>query len=157
MFAPEAPFYVNYASIGIAIGHEITHGYDDLGAQYDANGSLRGWWNDDTLQTFQQRRQCFVSQYGSQAFKMRSSREEDLKPLPGLTNFTAEQLFFLAYANVWCEVVKTSSVDYIMETDAHPLGMFRVNVPLQNFPPFSEAFNCPVGTPMNPFEKCRVW
>nr|CDJ96130.1 Peptidase M13 domain containing protein [Haemonchus contortus] len=187
MFAPEAPFYVNYASIGIAIGHEITHGYDDLGAQYDANGSLRGWWNDDTLETFQQRRQCFVSQYGSQvepvtqksvdgrvsigeniadnggirvayeAFKMRSSREEDLNALPGLTNFTAEQLFFLAYANVWCEVVKTSSVDYIMETDAHPLGMFRVNVPLQNFPPFSEAFNCPVGSPMNPFEKCRVW
>ncbi|PIO69302.1 peptidase family M13 [Teladorsagia circumcincta] len=180
IFIPEAPFYLNYASIGIAVGHEITHGYDDLGAQYDANGSLRGWWDEGTLETFRQRRQCFINQYGKQvdgrssigeniadnggmrlayeAYKMRRSRESNLtKVLPGLAEWTAEQLFFIAYANVWCEVVKTSSVNYLMDTDVHPLGMFRVNVPLQNFPPFSEAFNCPIGSPMNPYEKCRVW
>ncbi|KAK6013358.1 peptidase family M13 [Ostertagia ostertagi] len=66
IFIPEAPFYLNYASIGIAVGHEITHGYDDLGAQYDANGSLRGWWDEGTLETFRQRRQCFINQYGKQ-------------------------------------------------------------------------------------------
>uniref|UniRef100_A0A7I5E6Y1 Peptidase_M13 domain-containing protein n=1 Tax=Haemonchus contortus TaxID=6289 RepID=A0A7I5E6Y1_HAECO len=88
---------------------------------------------------------------------MRSPRAEDEKAFPGLTNFTAKQLFFPAHADVWCEVVKTSSVDYIMETDAHPLGMFRVNASLQHFTSSSEVFNCPVGSPMNPFNKCRVW
>ncbi|KAK5984363.1 hypothetical protein GCK32_004211 [Trichostrongylus colubriformis] len=187
IFTPDAPFYVNYGSIGIAIGHEITHGYDDVGAQYGANGSLSGWWNEDTLETFRQRRQCFINQYGKkveptiqksvdgrisigeniadngglrvayEAYKMRESRETDRKVLPGLTEFTPEQLFFIAYANVWCEVVKTSSINYIMDTDAHPLGKFRVNVPLQNFPPFAKAFNCSIGSPMHPYEKCRVW
>ena len=81
MFVPEAPFYVNYAAIGLGIGHEITHGYDDLGgrtecdvaflkslalgAQYDDLGNLRMWWNYDTMETFLRKRQCFINQYSN--------------------------------------------------------------------------------------------
>ncbi|WKX94277.1 hypothetical protein Q1695_011494 [Nippostrongylus brasiliensis] len=187
MFVPEAPFYVNYAAIGLGIGHEITHGYDDLGAQYDDIGNLKVWWEEDTLATFQQKRQCFINQYSRlvepitqrnvdgrltigeniadngglrvayEAYKMRSLREHHVSALPGLSAFTPEQLFFLAYANTWCQSLKSSSLNYIMDTDVHSLGMFRVNVPLQNFPAFSKAFKCPIGSPMNPYEKCRIW
>ncbi|KHJ98777.1 peptidase family M13 [Oesophagostomum dentatum] len=187
MFVPEAPFYVNYGAIGLGIGHEITHGYDDLGAQYDDLGNLRMWWNFDTMETFLKKRQCFINQYSNhfepitqrsvdgrltigeniadngglrvayEAYRMRSLRETDSPALPGLSAFSPEQLFFVAYANTWCEAVKTSSINYLMDTDVHALGMFRVNVPLQNFPAFSEAFQCPSGSPMNPYEKCRIW
>lgn len=187
MFVPEAPYYVNYAAIGLGIGHEITHGYDDLGAQYDDIGNLKVWWDKDTFATFQQKRQCFISQYSRQtepvtqrnvdgrltigeniadngglrvaheAYKMRSARVEHPTSLPGLAAFSTDQLFFVAYANTWCEAVKSSSLNYILDTDVHPLGRFRVNVPLQNFPAFSDAFNCPIGSRMNPYEKCRVW
>ncbi|KAK6734723.1 hypothetical protein RB195_018113 [Necator americanus] len=187
MFVPEAPFSVNYAAIGLGIGHEITHGYDDLGSQYDDLGNLRRWWDHTTLETFQKKRQCFINQYNRQvepnthrnvdgrltigeniadngglrvayeAYRKRSLRESEFAVLPGFSKFSAEQLFFVAYANTWCEAIKSSSINYIMDTDVHALGMFRVNVPLQNFPPFSEAFHCPVGSPMNPYEKCRIW
>ncbi|EYC27950.1 hypothetical protein Y032_0008g265 [Ancylostoma ceylanicum] len=157
MFVPEAPFYVNYAAIGLGIGHEITHGYDDLGAQYDDLGNLRRWWDLATLETFQKKRQCFINQYSRQiepvtqrnvdgrltigeniadngglrvayeAYRMRSLREPDSAALPGLSAFSPQQLFFVAYANTWCEAVKSSSINYIMDTDVHALGMFSVS------------------------------
>ncbi|VDM59290.1 unnamed protein product [Angiostrongylus costaricensis] len=157
MFVPEAPVYVNYAAIGFGIGHEITHGYDDLGSQYDEIGNLRAWWDRRTLAMFQKKRECFITQYSNQAYKMRCLLEEDTLALPGLSFYSPEQLFFIAFANIWCEKVKPSALNYTMETEVHPLGMFRVNVPLQNFPPFSEAFQCPVGSAMNPHKKCRIW
>ncbi|KAJ1363400.1 hypothetical protein KIN20_023258 [Parelaphostrongylus tenuis] len=187
IFVPEAPSYVNYGAIGFGIGHEITHGYDDLGAQYDEVGNLRAWWNQRTLATYQKKRQCFIKQYSKkveptlqknvdgrltigeniadngglrlayEAYKMRCSREDYALALPKLSTFSPEQLFFVAFANTWCEKVKTSALIHTMESEVHPLGMFRVNVPLQNFPPFSEAFQCPIGSAMNPREKCRIW
>ncbi|CAD6199068.1 unnamed protein product [Caenorhabditis auriculariae] len=187
MFVPDAPSYANYGAIGMGIGHEITHGYDDLGAQYDDKGNLRGWWHTETMTTFQKKKQCFVAQYGSkaepvtgrkvdgrltigeniadngglrvayQAYQMRLARAEESTKLPGLSDFTQQQLFFLAYANTWCEALKPTAIEYVMDTDVHALGMFRVNVPLQNLPAFSKEFDCPIGSPMNPFEKCRIW
>lgn len=187
MFVPDAPSYANYGAIGMGIGHEITHGYDDLGAQYDEKGNLRGWWHTDTMQTFQKKKKCFVAQYDSkiepatgkkvdgrltigeniadngglrvayQAYQMKLSRQSESLRLPGFDKFTEQQLFFLAYANTWCEALKPSAIEYVMDTDVHALGIFRVNVPLQNFPAFSREFDCPIGAPMNPFEKCRIW
>ncbi|ULU07223.1 hypothetical protein L3Y34_018763 [Caenorhabditis briggsae] len=187
MFVPDAPSFSNYGAIGMGIGHEITHGYDDLGAQYDDKGNLRGWWHTETMTTFQKKKQCFVAQYGSkiepqtgrkvdgkmtigeniadngglrvafQAYQLKLDREKETRRLPGMTEFSPNQLFFLAYANTWCEALKTSAIDHIMDTDVHSLGMFRVNVPLQNLPAFSKEFDCPIGSPMNPFEKCRIW
>uniref|UniRef100_A0A8R1DX97 Endothelin-converting enzyme 1 n=1 Tax=Caenorhabditis japonica TaxID=281687 RepID=A0A8R1DX97_CAEJA len=187
MFVPDAPSFANYGAIGMGIGHEITHGYDDLGAQYDDKGNLRGWWHTETMTTFQKKKQCFVAQYGSRvephtgrkvdgkmtigeniadngglrvafrAYQLKLEREKEARRLPGLTDFSPNQLFFLAYANTWCEALKPSAIDHIMDTDVHSLGMFRVNVPLQNLPAFSKEFDCPIGSPMNPFEKCRIW
>ncbi|RCN24447.1 peptidase family M13, partial [Ancylostoma caninum] len=138
-----------------------------LGAQYDDLGNLRRWWDLATLETFQKKRQCFINQYSRQvepvtqrnvdgrltigeniadngglrvayeAYRMRSSRESDSAALPGLSAFSPQQLFFVAYANVkcsvkmhvchktWCEAVKSSSINYVMDTDVHALGMFR--------------------------------
>ncbi|CAI5443087.1 unnamed protein product [Caenorhabditis angaria] len=187
MFVPDAPAFANYGAIGMGIGHEITHGYDDLGAQYDESGNLRGWWHTETMTTFQKKKQCFVAQYGSkvepitgrkvdgkmtigeniadngglrvayQAYQLKIDREKEQRRLPGLNEFSAKQLFFVAYANTWCEALKPSAIDHIMDTDVHSLGLFRVNVPLQNLPAFSKEFDCPIGSPMNPFEKCRIW
>ncbi|CAB3411358.1 unnamed protein product [Caenorhabditis bovis] len=186
MFVPDAPSYANYGAIGMGIGHEITHGYDDLGAQYDEKGNLRGWWHTETMMTFQKKKQCFVAQYGSkiepitgrkcdgkmtigeniadngglrvayQAYQLKLDREKESTRLPGLGQFSPKQLFFLSYANTWCEALKPQAIDHIMDTDVHSLGIFRVNVPLQNLPAFSKEFDCPIGSPMNPFEKCRI-
>ncbi|KJH46064.1 peptidase family M13 [Dictyocaulus viviparus] len=139
MFVAEAPPYFNYAAIGFGIGHEITHGFDDLGAQYDETGNLNVWWDRHTLETFQKKQKCFIAQYSKQiepltkknAYKMRSSRENDALAVPGLSIFSPEQLFFIAYANTWCEAVRNSSLNYIMETDVHSLGMFSTNPPFQ--------------------------
>ncbi|CAI4230974.1 unnamed protein product [Auanema sp. JU1783] len=187
MFVPDAPSFANYGSIGMGIGHEITHGYDDLGAQYDDYGNLRNWWGEETMTTFQKKKQCFIAQYGNkieptterradgritigeniadngglriayEAYQRKLAREKELRTLPGLSQFSQNQLFFLAYANTWCESLKSSAIEYLIDTDVHSLGMFRVNVPLQNFPAFSKAFECPIGSGMNPFEKCRIW
>ncbi|PAV56797.1 hypothetical protein WR25_05053 [Diploscapter pachys] len=187
MFVPSAPSFANYGAIGMGIGHEITHGFDDLGSQYDESGNLRRWWHHETLATFEKKKQCFIAQYGNkiepttgkkidgkntigeniadagglriayQAYNMKLEREAEIKSLPGLTSFTNKQLFFLAFANTWCEAIKPAAIEYIIHTDVHSLGMFRVNVPLQNLPAFAKEFDCPIGSPMNPFEKCRVW
>ncbi|TMS35934.1 hypothetical protein L596_003221 [Steinernema carpocapsae] len=77
--------------------------------------------------------------------------------LPSFSNYTDHQMFFLAFANMFCEVVKPGSMDQVLNTDSHSLGPYRVNVPLQNFPEFSKTFKCPIGSPMNPYEKCKLW
>ncbi|KAJ1363393.1 hypothetical protein KIN20_023247 [Parelaphostrongylus tenuis] len=186
MFVPEAPLPVNYGAIGTVIGHEITHGFDNKGAQYDEAGNVRSWWDRSTWATFMKKMQCFVMQYGKQieptikknvnghltvqeniadngglraayeAYKMRCSREE-CTALPQMSSFTPEQLFFVAFANIWCQNLRSSVIGQIMESSSHALWRFRTNVPLQNFPPFAKAFQCPVGSLMNPREKCRVW
>ncbi|PAV77556.1 hypothetical protein WR25_07172 [Diploscapter pachys] len=155
MFVPSAPSFANYGAIGMGIGHEITHGFDDLGSQYDESGNLRRWWHHETLATFEKKKQCFIAQYGNkiepttgkkidgkntigeniadagglriayQAYNMKLEREAEIKSLPGLTNFTNKQLFFLAFANTWCEAIKPAAIEYIIHTDVHSLGMFR--------------------------------
>ncbi|KAE9415200.1 hypothetical protein Angca_010235, partial [Angiostrongylus cantonensis] len=171
MFVPEAPFYVNYAAIGFGIGHEITHGYDDLGSQYDEIGNLRAWWDGHTLAMFQKKRECFITQYNNQVEPTtqknvdgRLTIGENIADNGGLR--VAYESFLRCKdcndlwkfsAQTWCEKVKPSALNYTMENEVHPLGMFRVNVPLQNFPPFSQAFQCPVGSAMNPHKKCRIW
>ncbi|GMT15650.1 hypothetical protein PFISCL1PPCAC_6947, partial [Pristionchus fissidentatus] len=176
MFVRDAPAYVNYGAIGMGIGHEITHGYDDLGSQYDGTGNLRGWWRADTMRVFQNKKQCFIMQYGSKtepvtgrkldgrltvgeniadngglrvaygAYHLhaaaRAQQALQEQRLPTFGNWTDTQMFFLAFANTWCEAVKPTALNYLLDTDVHSLGRFRVNVPLQNFPEFANAFEC---------------
>ncbi|KAF8363526.1 nep-12, partial [Pristionchus pacificus] len=92
------------------------------------------------------------------AYHLHSTRaKKEEQRLPTFGNWTDAQMFFLAFANTWCEAVKPSAINYLLDTDVHSLGRYRVNIPLQNFPEFAKAFDCPIGAPMNPFEKCRVW
>uniref|UniRef100_A0A158R4U0 Neprilysin n=1 Tax=Syphacia muris TaxID=451379 RepID=A0A158R4U0_9BILA len=165
LFIIGAPGFINYGAIGMNIGYELTHGFDDIGAKYDENGLKKKWWHSETERIFNSKKQCFIAQYGSKfepitgrkAYQMHSTRRPELYQLPGLANYTNEQLFFIVFANNWCEAIKSNEIDHIIDTSTQSLGMFRVNVPLQNFPAFSQAFQCPIGSGMNPFEKCRIW
>ncbi|XP_070502213.1 endothelin-converting enzyme homolog isoform X4 [Chironomus tepperi] len=189
----QTPFYdaanpksLNYGAIGVVVGHEITHAFDDQGREYDKYGNLHQWWNDKTIKKFKDRTDCFVKQYGNykindknlngkqtlgeniadngglksayHAFlnSKKNLRPSDLHPLPGL-NMTHEQLFFISFAQVWCSAITDETISLQIEKDPHSPPNFRVVGSLSNLPEFSETFNCPIGSPMNPSQKCEVW
>uniref|UniRef100_A0A914QTN8 Peptidase M13 C-terminal domain-containing protein n=1 Tax=Panagrolaimus davidi TaxID=227884 RepID=A0A914QTN8_9BILA len=91
------------------------------------------------------------------AYNLRLARQPDTLKLPALSNYTDHQLYFIAYANTYCESVKINSAQQLLDSEKTSPALFRVNIPLQNFPAFSQAFNCPIGSGMNPYEKCRIW
>ncbi|KAG8180916.1 hypothetical protein JTE90_020143 [Oedothorax gibbosus] len=177
---------LNYGGIGVVIGHEITHGFDDKGRQFDHLGNLKQWWNSKALERFQSKADCMINQYGDyimtdidmkvngintqgeniadnggvkQAFRAYRGwvdRNGDEALLPGL-NLTHEQLFFLNYAQIWCGVMRPEAAVNIIRTGAHSPGRFRVIGALSNSKDFIEAYNCPLGSTMNPEHKCEVW
>nr|XP_034338189.1 neprilysin-1-like isoform X1 [Crassostrea gigas] len=183
------PQYLNYGGMGFVIGHEITHGFDDQGRQYDGAGNLKQWWSNASIINFKKRAECMVSQYSNYTVKeagkklngkltlgeniadngglkeswlayerwLRSSRKGKPEPfLPGL-DYTPKQLFFLSAAHVWCGLVRPEEAARRILTDGHSNYEARVNGPLQNNLEFSKAFNCPVGSYMNPKDKCIIW
>lgn len=186
-FSMTYPKSINYGGIGVVIGHEITHGFDDRGRQYDKHGNLAQWWNDQAINNFKEKAQCVIDQYGNftvedinmnlngvntqgeniadngglkQAFKAyrnwvaRQGKEEPL--LPGL-GFTHNQLFFINFAQLWCVLTRDAALINRIRTGMHSPGRFRVIGSAQNSPEFAKAFNCPVGSYMNPKKKCTVW
>ncbi|RWS10165.1 membrane metallo-endopeptidase-like 1, partial [Dinothrombium tinctorium] len=185
-FAKDRPNYLNYGGIGYIIGHEITHGFDDKGRQFDKNGNNENWWETETDKKFKQRVTCIIEQYGNYtvdeineningvntqgeniadngglkhaflAYKdyVKDKGEEPL--LPGLS-LTQEQLFFVSAANVWCAKIRPQSLKLRVQTGVHSPPRFRVIGPMSNMHEFSEAFNCPPGSRMNPIDKCEVW
>ncbi|XP_053378992.1 neprilysin-like [Mercenaria mercenaria] len=192
----QAPYYnknqpnsMNYGGIGTVIGHEITHGFDDQGRQFDKNGNLEHWWNTSIIINFKEKAQCFIDQYSQfvapeanltingintqgeniadnggikQSFRAyrkwveveRQKIEEPL--LPGL-NFTHNQLFFISFAQVWCDNSRKESLISLINTGVHSPEQFRVIGTLQNFREFSDAFGCKKNSAMNPEDKCYVW
>ncbi|MDX1980762.1 MAG: M13 family metallopeptidase [Bryobacteraceae bacterium] len=183
-FDMDADDAVNYGAIGAVIGHEIGHGFDDKGSQFDANGKLRNWWTDDDRKKFETRVSCIVDQFNSfEVFKgarhngklvtgealgdvggltlaykayQRSLKGKKAKPLEG---FTAEQRFFLSYARIWAQHGREEFHRLRLQTDPHPLPQFRVLETLKNMPEFHQAFGCKQGDAMvRPAEKqCRLW
>nr|XP_031844409.1 neprilysin-4-like isoform X1 [Nomia melanderi] len=190
----QPPFYhryfprsLNFGGIGVVIGHEITHGFDDKGRLFDKDGNLHRWWNDDVIYGFHQRAQCLIDQYSNytvsevgmqidgintqgeniadnggikQAFRayerwLHQNGDAD-ETLPGL-NATGKQLFFLNFAQVWCGSMRPEATRNKLKTTVHSPGKFRVIGTLSNSKDFSEVFNCPLGAPMNPVNKCSVW
>ncbi|XP_063218947.1 endothelin-converting enzyme homolog isoform X2 [Bacillus rossius redtenbacheri] len=187
----QSPFYdirhphsLNYGSMGVVMGHELTHAFDDQGREYDENGNLHKWWNNRTIEKFKERTDCMVNQYskydlnnkyinGKQTLgeniadngglkaayhaylKWQAEHEEEMR-LPGL-NFTHRQLFFLSFAQVWCSASTDETTDLQIEKDTHSPPRFRVVGPLSNFDEFSKEFKCPMGSYMNPKSKCEVW
>lgn len=180
------PKSVNYGGIGVVIGHEITHGFDDKGRQFDREGNMKQWWNNATISAFNNQTECMVDQYSSYKLASvglyvngRMTRGENIADngglkqsyrayqkwvrthgveplLPGLA-LTHDQLFFLNYAQIWCGSMRPEDAESKIMSSVHAPGPIRVLGPLSNSPDFSRAFGCPLGSPMNPSKKCSVW
>uniref|UniRef100_A0A8C6SUU6 Membrane metallo-endopeptidase-like 1 n=1 Tax=Neogobius melanostomus TaxID=47308 RepID=A0A8C6SUU6_9GOBI len=178
---------LNFGGIGMVIGHEITHGFDDNGRNFDKDGNMLNWWSNYSAEHFKDQSQCMVQQYGNFIWKLaggqnvsgistlgeniadnggvRQAYKAYLKwvetageepRLPGL-DMDHKQLFFLNFAQVWCGAYRPEYASQTIKTDSHSPLEYRVLGSLQNFEAFSEAFQCPRGSTMNPEQKCRVW
>ena len=188
----QPPFYsnqaddaVNYGAIGVVIGHELTHGFDDEGRQFDADGNLKDWWQKSDEEQFEKLSQCLVKQY------------EQFSPVPGVQlngkltlgentadnggirlaymallddlekknvpvtqkadGYTQAQQFFLGFAQVWCEKDRPEVARLRAQTDPHSPARFRVDGVVSNTPEFSTAFGCKEGDKMYAANACRVW
>ncbi len=174
---------INYGGIGAVIGHEITHGFDDEGSKYDAQGNLKTWWTDADRKTFDERSACVVEQFskfkvgGDVFMNGKLTLGENTADLGGLTmafaafeksmqgkpkpakidNLTPEQRFFLGWAQAWAEVSTPQGEAFQAQNDPHAIARFRVNGPLSNMPEFAEAFACKQGAAMVREKVCNIW
>jgi putative endopeptidase len=183
-FDVKASDALNYGAIGVVIGHEISHGFDDQGAKYDEKGALKNWWTDDDLKKFNARGACVANQFDGYfiepgvhhngklvlgesigdlggakiAFKAYQKSLEG-KPRPAnVDGFTPEQQFFIAWGQWRGDEVRIETQLVMVQTDPHPIGKFRVNGPLSNLPEFQQAFSCKTGSAMVRAEdRCEVW
>jgi endothelin-converting enzyme/putative endopeptidase len=182
-FTMSADDAVNYGAIGMVIGHEMTHGFDDQGRQYDKNGNLKDWWTKEDAKKFEQRAACVVDQYGSYTAiddlkqNGKATLGENLadnggirialaalkkhlagKPDPKIGGFSTEQRFFLGFAQVWCSNERPDAIRTQAMSDVHSLPEFRVNGTVSNSEDFAKAFACKADAPMVRGAKaCRVW
>ena len=182
-FQVSADDAVNFGAIGMVIGHEMTHGFDDQGRQYDKNGNLKDWWTKEDAKKFEERAACVVDQYGSYTAiddlkqNGKATLGENLadnggirislaalkkrlagKPDPKIGGFTAEQRFFLGFAQVWCTNARDDAIRTQAMSDVHSLPEFRVNGTVSNSEDFAKAFACKADAPMVRGAKaCRVW
>jgi putative endopeptidase len=184
-FSIDATDAVNYGAIGVVIGHEISHGFDDQGSQYDYLGRLRNWWTDDDLKQFKERGACVADQFdayeieagihhngklvlgesigdlgGARLAYMAYERSLQGKPRPAdLDGFTPEQQFFIAWGQFRGDAIRPEQQRLMVQTDPHPIAKFRVIGPLSNLPEFQRAFSCKADAPMvRPAGKrCEVW
>jgi putative endopeptidase len=177
---------VNYGAIGAVIGHEITHGYDDQGRKFDADGNLRDWWTTADAANYDERDQCITDEYTQDVPEAgvkqngKLSAGEDTADnggvhiaLAGLQNtlklqskdldtaapdgLSELQNFFLAYANVWCGDNRPEAARTAVMTQGHSLNRYRVNNVVGNMSEFAHAFGCHAGQPMVHANSCRVW
>jgi endothelin-converting enzyme/putative endopeptidase len=176
---------VNFGGIGLVIGHELTHGFDDEGRKFDPQGNLRDWWTPKDAEEFEKRASCIVDEYGS------FTSVDDLKLNGKLTlgentadnggarialmalhelmaqtkqnsektidGYNPDQRYFLGFARAWCENITPELLRLGVRTDPHSPGRWRVNGVVQNMPEFQSAFHCKAGQPMVSQKACRVW
>ena len=185
MFDPAAEDAVNYGAIGVVIGHEISHGFDDQGSQYDAEGRLNNWWTAEDRKRFLERTGCVVDQFENYFIEpgvhhigqlVLGESIGDLagahiaydaymkslagKPHPPVINgFTAEQRFFLSWGQARGDSIRIERQRLMVVTANHPIAKSRVIGPLSNMPEFQKAFGCKEGDPMvrAAAKSCRVW
>jgi putative endopeptidase len=172
---------VNFGGIGMVIGHELTHGFDDEGRQFDREGNLKDWWTPADAKEFQQRAACVDDEYSS--FTVAPGAHINGKLTLGentadnggtrialmallntigkngknIDGFTPEQRFFLAFGQVWCSNEREESLRLQVQTDPHSPPQFRVNGVVENMPEFQKAFSCKAGQPMVKANACSVW
>ena len=184
-FDATQPEALNYGHIGLFMGHEITHGFDDEGRQFDGHGNLEDWWTKEDGEKFTQKAQCIVDEYGQfkvgdtnlngkltlgentadnggmqlaySAFLARAAQEGMDLNKKSEDGYTPVQQLFLGFAQDWCAQWRPEMEWLIATTDPHSPDRFRANGVLVNVPEFGKAFNCKVGQPMMPAKTCRVW
>ncbi|HVR38707.1 MAG TPA: M13-type metalloendopeptidase [Thermoanaerobaculia bacterium] len=183
-YDPNADDAYNYGGIGMVIGHEMSHGFDDQGAKFDGEGNLRNWWTDEDLKNFQSRAECIANQYSEFVVEPGLNIQgklvtgEAIGDLGGVTlalrayekslegkerkvidGFTPEQRFFLAFAQVWGENMAPEEAKRRAITDPHAQGPFRVNATVANMPEFATAFGCAASARMvrEAGKKCSIW
>jgi putative endopeptidase len=184
-FDPNADDAVNYGALGAVIGHEMTHGFDDSGRQFDAQGNLRDWWTPQDAAKYKAAAQLVVDQFNGYTVvdsathvNGRQTLGENIADLGGLTvayfamekamqgkprtkidGFTPEQRFFLAWAQIWRGLSRDEALIQQVKTDAHSPGRWRVNGPLSNMPEFKAAWGCKDSDPMiRPANlRARIW
>jgi endothelin-converting enzyme/putative endopeptidase len=172
----------NYGNTGGTIGHELTHGFDDEGRQFDAKGNLKDWWTPDDAKAFEDRAQCVVDQYSQYTvvddikINGKLTNGEDIADLGGLIlgwmawkaetaatdlaprdGFSPDQRFFIGYAQWACDNERPEDLRVLAVTDPHSPGKYRVNGVVVNMPEFERAFSCKAGQPMVSANRCRVW
>jgi putative endopeptidase len=182
LYDPKTDDAPNYGNTGGTIGHELTHGFDDQGRQFDAKGNLRDWWSKQDSEQFEKRAQCVVDQYAQYTIvddiKINSklTEGEDVADLGGLIlaymawkmqtrgqhpesrdGFSPEQRFFIGYAQWACENQRPENLRANAITNEHSPGKYRVNGLVVNMPEFQQAFACKAGQPMVRENRCRVW
>jgi endothelin-converting enzyme/putative endopeptidase len=182
LYDPKMDDAPNYGNTGGTIGHELTHGFDDQGRQFDAKGNLRDWWTKEDGAQFEKRAQCIVDQYAQYTIvddiKINSklTEGEDVADLGGLIlaymawkvdmqgkqlenrdGFTPDQRFFIGYAQWACENERPENLRANAITNEHSPGKYRVNGLMVNIPEFQQAFSCKAGQPMVSQNRCRVW
>lgn len=189
----QPPFYdtriddaINYGGIGAVIGHELTHGFDDQGRKFDAEGNLKDWWSDADGKEFEKRASCIADEY-AQFVAVRDPPNDVMlngkltlgentadngglrialmalrdmvagKRQEPIDGYTPEQRVFLGFAGIWCQNQTKEHARTQALTDPHSLGQYRVNGVVQNMPEFQTAFSCKADQPMVRKNPCRVW
>ncbi|CAG8139255.1 unnamed protein product [Penicillium salamii] len=183
-YGPAAPLYLAYGAFGAVSGHELSHAFDSTGRHYDQVGNYTDWWDDKTVNAFEERAQCFIDQYSNftvtgpddkvlhvngrltlgeniadaggltasfHAWKKHDEAKADLH-LPGLENFTKEQLFFISYGNWWCGKTTKEAAEQAIYNDPHAPKSARIIETMANSREFKDAFSCPHQKPT-----CKLW
>jgi putative endopeptidase len=183
-FDKNADDAVNFGGIGVVIGHELTHGFDDQGSKYSGNGNLSNWWTDADRQEFDKRTTCVADEYSSfiavedihlngrltlgentadnggihiALMALHKAAAKDASINQTKEGFTAEQRFFIGFAQVWCENRTPESARLLAKTDPHSPGQYRVIGTVENNADFAKAFNCKPGQKMVSANACHVW
>jgi putative endopeptidase len=186
-FDPAVPAALNYGAIGAVIGHEITHGFDDQGCQFDGRGNLKNWWTEEDLQRFQAATAAIAEQFAQytvaggvhlqgqlvtgeavadlggvklawRAFQAaRSDTAQDPPDQRKYGDFTPDRLFFLGFARVWALNTRPEEAHRLVLVDPHPPAVWRVNGTLVNVPEFQKAFGIPDGSPMVNPQRAVIW
>ncbi|HEY0159025.1 MAG TPA: M13 family metallopeptidase [Thermoanaerobaculia bacterium] len=173
---------VNYGAIGVVIGHEISHGFDDQGSQYDAQGRLNNWWTDEDLQRFRERTACVSEEFegyfiepgihhngklvlgesigdlaGAKIAYLALQKARQKNPAPTIDNLTPEQQFFIAWGQFRGDETRPETQRVMIQSDPHPVAKYRVIGPISNMPEFAAAFGCKPGDAMVRATRCEVW
>jgi len=182
-FDKQADDATNFGGIGLVIGHELTHGFDDQGRKFDPQGNLRDWWTAEDGTEFEKRASCIADEYSSfvavddlklngkltlgentadnggarVALMALQQMMTDGASAQSASDYTPEQRFFLGYGRAWCEKRRPEFSRMLVSVDPHSPGKYRVNGVVQNMPEFQKAFNCKAGQTMVKENACRVW